>query len=133
MGHRATPVGQNLGHSAEFRYEWLSLISPEHAESIPIVLEGTEENFWLSAKSVAELALAFSVGDERAVAAVVAALDEGRFFSRAYERHPAHFLQHILVHDAHHRGHVMSLLRAGGRTQEEMGALEQATWPIWRE
>jgi uncharacterized damage-inducible protein DinB len=131
-GQGGWSIGQHLGHLAEFRYGWLSLISPEHAKGIPSVLEGNEQDFHLSAQSIEELARAFSIGDEAAKTAVLAALSEGRSFKRAYESHPAHFLQHILVHDAHHRGQVMSLLRKNGRTAEEMEGLEEATWPVWR-
>lgn len=126
-------IGQHLGHLAEFRYGWLSLISPEHAGAIPSVLEGTKHDFHLTVQSMSELSQAFSTGDAAAKTAVLAALDEGRSFLGAYERHPTHFLQHILVHDAHHRGQVMTLLRQSGRTAEQMVALEQATWPTWRE
>lgn len=38
-----------------------------------------------------------------------------------------------IVHDAHHRGQIMALLRQSGRGAEERERLEQATWPIWRE
>lgn len=132
-GQKGWSVGQHLGHLAEFRYGWLSLIAPERAEGIPSVLEGDEQSFHLTVQSIAELAIAFSIGDERAKVAVVGALEEGRSFSGAYESHPAHFLQHILIHDAHHRGQVMNLLRTNGRTLEERVALEEATWPVWRE
>lgn len=132
-GQGGWSIGQHLGHLAEFRYEWLSCVSPEHAEGLPSVLEGTAQDFDLSVQSLEELARAFSLGDAAARTAVLAALSEGRLFSGAYESHPAHFLQHILVHDAHHRGQVMSLLRESGRTAEEMEGLEEATWPVWRE
>lgn len=132
-GQGGWTIGQHLGHLAEFRYEWLSLISPEHAEGIPSVLEGTEQDFHLTVQRVEELAQAFLIGDEAARAAVLAALSEGRAFKRAYESHPGHFLQHILIHDAHHRGQVLSLLRRSGRTPERMSELDDATWPVWRE
>ena len=66
-----------------------------------------------------------------------AALDEGRSFpdpwhEGTYQSSPAHFLQHTIVHDSHHRGQIMALLRAGGHTPEEMDALDQH-WAIWRE
>lgn len=126
-------IGHHLGHLAEFRYSWLSLISPTHAEDIPSVVDGDEQSFHLTTESLRELEQAFSVGDAAALKAVVSALDEDRSFEGAYQSHPAHFLQHILVHDAHHRGQVLSLLRKGGRTPEQMDALDEATWPIWRE
>lgn len=126
-------VGELLGELAEFRYGWLKVVSPEHADGIPSVVEGDEANLRLTAESMEELTDAFEAGDAAARAAVLEALEKGRAFSRAYESHPAHFLQHILVHDAHHRGQIMTLLRQSGRTPEQMDALERRTWPIWRE
>lgn len=125
-------IGQHLGHLAEFRHGWLSYISPDHAEGIPSVVEGDDADFRLTASSVKELARAFSAGDGAAKTAVLAALEEGRSFEGAYQSHPAHFLYHTLVHDAHHRGQVLSLLRQGGRSVEQMDELDEATWPIWR-
>ena len=66
------------------------------------------------------------------------ALQEGRKFDDpwkegAYQSNPAHFLQHTIVHDSHHRGQIMALLRMNGRSQEQMEEIEEATWPIWRE
>lgn len=132
-GRGGRTIGQLLGELAEFRYGWLTTISPEHAEGIPSVIEGDELEYVVTAQSMAELVAAFDAGDAAAKKAVLDALDEGRSFSGAYESHPGHFLQHILVHDAHHRGQIMTLLRQGGRSAEEMDALERTTWPIWRE
>lgn len=130
-GQGGWSVGQHLGHQAYFRYEWLSFISPPHAENLPLVIDG-DEQFRLTTQSLGEIAEAFSAGDAAALKAVESAVEEGRSFEGAYESHPAHFLQHILIHDAHHRGQVMSLLRENGRTPEQMAELERATWPIWR-
>lgn len=132
-GQGGWSIGQHLGHLAEFRYGWLSRISPIHAEGIPSVVDGDEQSFHLTAQTMDELRQAFSVGDEAAANAVLSPLDEGRSFERAYTSHPAYFLLHILVHDAHHRGQVMSLLRQSGRTFDQMEELDDATWSIWRE
>ena len=132
-GRGGRTLGQLLGELAEFRYGWLTAISPAHAEGIPSVIEGDELAYEVTAESMQEFADAFEAGDAAARKAVLEAVAEGRSFRRAYESHPAHFLQHILVHDAHHRGQIMTLLRQGGRTGEQMDALDRATWPIWRE
>jgi uncharacterized damage-inducible protein DinB len=63
---------------------------------------------------------------------VLEALAAGRVFEHVYRSHPAHFLIHTIVHDAHHRGAVLGLLRAGGRSVERMGELDDATWPVWK-
>ena len=126
-------IGQLLAEMAEFRYGWLTRISPQHAEAVPSVVDANESGFWLTAKSIEELQQAFDAGDAAVREAVVSAVNEGRKFVGAYESHPAHFLQHTIVHDSHHRGQIMTLLRQAGRPAEERDKLEGATWPIWRE
>ena len=137
-GRGGWTVGQHLGHLANFRKDWLSNISPPHAAELPDVLRRAESGFELTTRDLGELATAFTAGDEAAIRAVRDALQEDRAFDDpwnegAYQSHPAHFLQHIVVHDSHHRGQIMSLLRRGGRSPEQMSELEEATWPTWRE
>ncbi|GGK31983.1 damage-inducible protein DinB [Deinococcus malanensis] len=132
-GRGGWSVGQHLGHLAGFRAGWLSHISPAHASGLPEVVAGTEERFWLTTRDVAQLADALDRGDEAALNAVQAALTEKRGFDGVYTSHPAQFLIHTLVHDSHHRGQIMSLLRQGGRAPIEMDILDRQTWAIWRE
>ena len=132
-GQGGWSVGQHLGHLAEFRYGWLSFISPQHAKDISSVVEGDTQGFHLTAQSSNELKQAFTAGDAAALQAVTSALDEGRSFAGAYKSHPAHFLQHIIVHDSHHRGQIVSLLRQGGWAREQLSVLDDATWSIWNE
>lgn len=117
-------VGELLAHMAGFRKGWLGRVSPAHAEELTQV--GAEAG-------LDALRAAFTTGDQAALVAVRAASDEGRAFEPAYASDPAHFLLHTLIHDSHHRGQIMTLLRQNGRTAEQMDALEEATWPIWRE
>ena len=126
-------VGQHLGHLAGFRPNWLRFISPPHAEGIPSVVAGDWQTFHLTTQNLAEIKQAFAAGDAAALKAVMSALEENRSFTGAYKSHPAHFLQHIIVHDSHHRGQVMSLLRRGGWTRAQLDALDDATWTIWNE
>ncbi len=132
-GQSGWSIGQHLGHLAEFRYGWLNFISPQHTKSISSVVEGDEQSFRLTTQSLDDLKRAFSAGDAAALEAVTSALDENRSFEGAYKSHPAHFLQHIIVHDSHHRGQILSLLRRGGWTREQLSALDDATWTIWNE
>ena len=130
-GRGGFTLGQLLGHMAGFRVGWLSEISPVPAEVLSKVLN--KQDVWLwQPRDSQEVADAFHGGDELAVRAVQDALAEGRSLG-SYKSHPAHFLQQIIVHDAHHRGQIMTLLRQGGRTPEQMAALEGATWAIWHE
>ena len=99
--------------------------------------ECTGQKFDLTERDLSKLADAFRLGDEAALRAVQSALAEGRTYpdphgEGTYQSNPAHFLQHIIVHDSHHRGQVLSLLRLGGRTPEQMDALDDH-WAIWRE
>jgi uncharacterized damage-inducible protein DinB len=125
-------VGQHLGHLAEFRHGWLSYIAPAHAEGIPSVVEGGETDFVLTATTIGELTAAFEAGDAAARAAVRERLAAGRSFERVYVSHPTAFLFHTVVHDAHHRGQVLALLRAAGRSPAWLDAVDGATWSIWR-
>lgn len=128
-------VAQHLCHLAAFRRGWLMRVSPKHAERLELVAEAGdgEDDVRPLVSAVDEIADAFRAGDAAALAAVEEALAEGRLFEGYYQQHPSDLLVHILVHDAHHRGQVMTLLRQGGRSREDLTALEEATWPLWRE
>ena len=136
-GRGGWTVGQHLGHLANFRQDWLSNISPAHAEGLPSVIARGGESFRLSLRDPAELGRAFAIGDDAALGAVQDAISSGRPFADpwnegTYPSHPAHFLQHIIVHDSHHRGQITALLRLGGRPKEQLDGLEEH-WAIWRE
>ncbi len=139
-GRGGWTVGRHLRHMAGFRVGWLWNLSRVHAEPLldPTQKDEDGDPLWRWHDCPpGELAAAFEAGDEAALKAVQAALDDGRAFDDpwkegAYGSNPAHFLQHTIVHDSHHRGQVMALLRAGGRTPEEMDALDDH-WAIWRE
>jgi len=125
-------IGQHIADIVSFRPEWLSRIAPDHAASIPSVMSESSPT-WLSTDDIGELQAAFDAGDAACKAAVLEAVREGRSFERVYQAHPAHFIQHCIVHDSHHRGQILALLRQSGRPTEEREKLETASWPIWRE
>jgi uncharacterized damage-inducible protein DinB len=121
-------IGELLAHMAGFRRGWLENISPLHAEGLSKVDKETDLD---------TLRVAFASGDAAALKAVQDALAEGRVFDDpwkegAYQSNPAHFLQHTIVHDSHHRGQITTLLRQSGWIKEQSEALEEATWPVWR-
>ena len=127
-------IGKHLCHLVGFRRGWLTHISPLHAEALQPAIEYVgEDDFKPTLHTVQEIAAGFREGDAAALAAVRAAQAEGRSFERVYESNPVNYLVHAVVHDAHHRGQIMSMLRQSGRTIEEMDSLEGQTWPIWRE
>lgn len=134
-GEGGWTVARHLSHLAAFRVGWLMTISPDHAATLMAPFAGVNPWVWES-RDPAVLGAVFRAGDAAAVEAVRAALEEGRTFpdphgEGTYPSNPAHFLQHIVVHDSHHRGQVMALLRRGGRTPQEMEALDEH-WAIWR-
>lgn len=139
-GQGGQTVAQILRHMAGFRVGWLWNLSRVHAAPLldPARKDADGDPMWRWQESPPDkLAAAFVAGDEAALQAVQAALDGGRTFDDpygegAYLSNPAHFLQHTIVHDSHHRGQIMALLRRGGRTPEEMDALDDH-WAIWRE
>lgn len=124
-------VGQHLADIVGFRSDWLSRVSPEHAARLDDPTDVDAPN-WLRASSIDELQAAFEAGDAAIRDAVLSAVAAGRSFSAAYASHPAQFIVHCIVHDAHHRGQILALLRQAGRPAEARDALERATWPIWR-
>ncbi|MFN8509671.1 MAG: DinB family protein [Deinococcaceae bacterium] len=125
-------IGQHLEHLVGFRKGWLAEVSPEYAKNLSyITLEG-DERFWKTTLDLDQLRAAFREGDCAVLDAVLDAYASGQPFADVYTSDPAHFLQHTLVHDAHHRGQVLALLRQNGRTLEHMDEIERATWPIWR-
>jgi len=124
-------IGQHLADIVEFRPGWLSRVSPAHAKGITDVTGDSPT--WLMVSSVAELQNAFDEGDSAMKLAVLEAVKEGRGFVGYYETHPAHLMQHCIVHDSHHRGQILALLRQAGRPAEQRSELEDATWSIWRE
>ena len=125
-------IGQHLADIVSFRRSWLHTVSPEHAERLPDAIDMAAPT-WLAAKSIAELQAAFDAGDAAIRDAVLAAVAEGRRFEGAYASHPAHMIVHCIVHDAHHRGQIMALLRQSGRSVADRERLEESTWSIWRE
>jgi uncharacterized damage-inducible protein DinB len=132
-GRGGRTISELVGELVAFRKEWLSYISPAHAEDLPWFIQIEQSSYRLTTSSLAEVAEAFQLVDEAARTAVLDAVEQDRSFEQAYESHPGHFLQHAIVHDSHHRGQIMTLLRQSGRTAEQMDALERVTWSIWRE
>lgn len=127
-------IGKHLCHLASFRRGWLGIISPERARGlIASVGQAGEGDFEPLLSHVDDISDAFREGDAAALDVVSRALAEGVAFGQVYRSHPTGFLIHILIHDAHHRGQIMSLLRQSGRTKGEMESLEDAGWAIWRE
>jgi uncharacterized damage-inducible protein DinB len=125
-------IGQHLADLVDFRPSWLATVSPEHAARIPSVVDESSPT-WLNVDSIQQLEAAFEAGDTAMREAVRQAVLDARSFEQVYQTHPAHLMQHCIVHDSHHRGQILALLRQAGRPAEERHALEEATWPIWRE
>lgn len=125
-------VGQHLADIVSFRREKVHAVAPEHAIGVPDVIDGDAAT-WLATERIDELQAAFDAGDEAIRSAVRAAVAEGRRFGGPYAWHPADLIVHTIVHDAHHRGQILALLRQHGRGADERARLEDATWSIWKE
>lgn len=139
-GRGGWTIERHLRHMTGFRVGWLWNMTPEYAR--PLLDEtrrdadGDPQWRWQDSPP-ADLGEALTAGDEAAVRAVQAHLASGEPFADpwnegTYRSSPAHFLMHTIVHDSHHRGQIMALLRLGGRSREQMDTLEEH-WAIWRE
>lgn len=125
-------IGNHLADIVSFRKDWLERVSPKHAQQVESVIDESKPT-WLGMESIAQLQQGFDSGDRALREAVLSAVTEGRKFKGYYESHPAHLMQHCIVHDSHHRGQILALLRQSGRSADQREQLEKATWPIWRE
>lgn len=131
----AWSILEHLTHLIAARQQWITEVSPAHARNLTprVTYTEDEQQFDPLLADLDQIADALRQGDAAAQAAVEAALTEARQFSDYYRTDPTDFLIHILVHDAHHRGHIMGLLRQAGRTREELSRLDELSWPVWRE
>ena len=115
---------------------WLADMSPDYFASSKALAGGTFIWAWHTTDREAIRAM-FRAGDEAAVQAVEAHLASGEPFADphgvgTYPSSPAFFLLQNIVHDSHHRGQILALLRQSGRSQEQLDRLEEH-WDIWRE
>ncbi|MDO4262982.1 MAG: DinB family protein [Deinococcus sp.] len=129
---------QLLSHMASARGGWLldMGLSPEHAAELQDLAGGVTLWEW-QASGLAELRAMFAAGDRAVVNAVQAHVRAGKPFpdpyaATAFPSNPAHFLLYIVIHDSHHRGQIVTLLRQSGRSQERMDELEQL-WTLLRQ
>lgn len=137
-GKGGDTVLQLLSHMASSRGGWLLEmgLSPEHALELK-KLAGHVSLWEWQASDPAEVQAMLAAGDRAVVNAVQTHVRAGEPFAdpyaaTAFPSNPAHFLLYIVIHDSHHRGQIMSLLRINGRSKEQMDELD-AHWAIWRE
>ncbi|WP_278913495.1 DinB family protein [Deinococcus wulumuqiensis] len=129
---------QLLSHMASARGGWLLDIglSPEHASELQDL--AGDVNLWeWQARGPAEVRAMLTAGDRAVLKAVQAHVQAGKPFAdpyaaTAFPSNPAQFLPYIVIHDSHHRGQIMALLRMNGRSKERMTALEEL-WTLLRQ
>ncbi|MDX2005899.1 MAG: DinB family protein [Meiothermus sp.] len=135
-GKGGMTVAHMLSHMAVSRGGWLVDMSPEYAASTKALVG--EQSIWAwQTNDRAAIKAMFKTGDEAATQAVQAHLASGQPFADpwkvgTYPSSPAHFLLQNIVHDSHHRGQIIALLRQSGYGKEQLDKLEEH-WDIWRE
>jgi len=125
-------VAQHLVHLIGFRKGWLSYVSPRHQEDLSFLFSGDEEGeFEPTTLDSAVMKEAFRAGDAAVLAAVQEAVAAGGSFGvKVYVDDPRAFMQHALVHDAHHRAQILMTLRLAGHPWREA---DGPMWAPWRE
>ncbi len=132
-GQGGMSVGQLLEHLVGVRKVYLDRVGSRFANQITVRTEEGDQQFWNVTLSVEQLRQAFVESDTAVLNAVQDALNGGGNFVNYFASNPVQMLTLMLVHDANHRGQITTLLRQGGRSQEQLSRLSGATWPIWRE
>lgn len=135
-GKDGMTVAQMLSHMGISRGGWLADMSPQYATSTKALTNGKPIWEWHTSDRLGIKAM-FKAGDEAAIQAVQAHLASGEPFADpwnvgTYQSNPALFLLQNIVHDSHHRGQMIALLRQSGYSREQLDKLEEH-WDIWRE
>ncbi|GGJ20477.1 DinB family protein [Deinococcus roseus] len=124
-------IGQHLCDLVDFRRGWMETIAPEHAEKVAYLHQVLEDRgFDVSTHDVQEIQQILQQADQVSEQAVQEKLDQNSGFEKVYESHPLMFLQHAMVHDAHHRGQILMVLRMNGVAWTES---DGPMWAPWRE
>lgn len=124
-------IGQHLCDMIDFRRSWMETIAPEQAEKVTYLHQVLENNdFAPRTKDLQEIQQILDQADAQSLEAVQQKLSSNTGFEKVYETHPLMFLQHALVHDAHHRGQILMVLRMNGTPWAES---DGPMWAPWRE
>lgn len=135
-GKGGMTVAHMLSHMGASRGGWLMDMSPQYAASTKALTGETPIWAWHT-NDPTKIKAMFKAGDEAAIQAVEAHLASGEPFADpwkvgTYPSNPAHFLLQNIVHDSHHRGQIIALLRQSGYSKAQLDKLEEH-WDIWRE
>lgn len=134
-GRGGMTVARMLSHMGASRGGWLLEMAPGFAAST-LALTGGENPWRWHTTDPALLRAMLRAGDEAAIQAVQAHAASGTPFADphgvgTFHTCPALFLTYMTVHDAGHRGQIVTLLRHAGASPERLDDLEDA-WNIWR-
>ncbi len=132
-GQGGMSVGQHLEHLVGVRKYYLNRVGSKFADQITFQTEEGDQQFWTVTLDIEQLRQAFAQADAGVLSAVQDAMHGGKEFLNFFASNPVQMLTLTLVHDANHRGQITTLLRQGGRSEEQMSQLAAATWPVWRE
>ena len=120
-GERWT-VGQHIAHMVGF-YKWFSVRFDERLKSLPDLQDReAEENVFVG--DLEQIRSVWPQTRDAVLNAVQHAKDKGKMPHSSLE----HFVIHVLVHDAHHRGQILLALKVAGFGMED----DENIWKPWR-
>lgn len=134
-GRGGMTVARMLSHMGASRGGWLLEMAPGFAASTLALTGGADPWAWHTTDPALIRAM-LRAGDEAAIQAVQAHTASGTPFADphgvgTFHTRPALFLTYMTVHDAGHRGQIVTLLRHAGASPERLDDLEDA-WAVWR-
>lgn len=117
-------VAGYLAHMAGSKKWWASHISKEDIASLPDLYQETEGSF-IAEKNLENIKAVFDETSQTLLESAERAATKGALPYASID----HYLIHMTVHDAHHRGQILLLLRTAGHAAPDEDTFWGGWWP----